>query len=92
MVTARSSRTPRTRTSAGLPHLLGLTLLLLGLLCAHGAGSHGGAHTTLTASAARTAATPATAAPADHHAPTHPVHDCAPPAPCAQSRPSSSRV
>ncbi|MEU3727072.1 hypothetical protein, partial [Streptomyces sp. NPDC031705] len=43
MVTARSSRTPRARASAGLLHLLGLTLLLLGLLCAHGAGAHAGA-------------------------------------------------
>ncbi|MCX5380807.1 hypothetical protein [Streptomyces sp. NBC_00091] len=40
MVTARSPRTPRARSSAGLLHLLGLTLLLLGLVCAHGAGSH----------------------------------------------------
>ncbi|MFF2195470.1 hypothetical protein [Streptomyces sp. NPDC058157] len=38
MVTARSPRMPRTRPSAGLLHLLGLTLLLLALACAHGSG------------------------------------------------------
>lgn len=43
MVTARSSRLPRARSSAGLLHLLGLTLLLLALACAHGTG---GSHTT----------------------------------------------
>ncbi|MEV7543347.1 hypothetical protein [Streptomyces sp. NPDC089915] len=43
MVTARSPRLRRARSSAGLLHLLGLTLLLLALACAHGTG---GSHTT----------------------------------------------
>lgn len=84
MVTARSLRTPRIRVPAGLLHVLGLTLLLFGLLCAHGSGPHGSAHaaTGTTAPAAQAAAAgiaaPASAAPADRHAPSHPVHDCAP--------------
>ncbi|MFF4366806.1 hypothetical protein [Streptomyces sp. NPDC001594] len=43
MVTARSPRTPRARSRAGLAQLLGLALLLLALVCAHGTG---GSHST----------------------------------------------
>ncbi|MFF5701482.1 hypothetical protein ACFY7H_03060 [Streptomyces sp. NPDC012794] len=63
MVTARSSRTPRVRTSAGLAHLLGLALLLIGLLCAHGAGSQGAAHATAPASPAHASTIPGSAVP-----------------------------
>ncbi|MFJ8209769.1 hypothetical protein [Streptomyces sp. NPDC096033] len=72
MVTARSPRVPRVRSRAGLSQLLGLALLLLGLICAHGTGgSHSAAghsapyataRTTVTAAATDPALTPAAAA------------------------------
>ncbi|GAA0286531.1 hypothetical protein GCM10010302_26000 [Streptomyces polychromogenes] len=48
---------PRARSRAGLPHLLGLTLLLLVLACAHGAD---GAHAATDHATAQHAAAPAT--------------------------------
>ncbi|MEU8436754.1 hypothetical protein AB0F18_28375 [Streptomyces sp. NPDC029216] len=90
MVTARSPRPPRARSFAGLLHLLGLTLLLLGLVCAHGTGgSHSAAdHSTPHASAsiaAQASATVPEAAAVDRHDPAHPVHECAPLPPRAAS-------
>ncbi|MFJ8159553.1 hypothetical protein ACIRBY_01340 [Streptomyces sp. NPDC096136] len=92
MVTARSSRLPRPRPRAGLPHLLGLVLLLLGLVCAHGAGGshsttdhatpqHPPAHSVTTRA---DAAAPAAGAP-ERHDPAHPVHHCVPLPPRAAS-------
>ncbi|MCF3183192.1 hypothetical protein IPZ70_25105 [Streptomyces polychromogenes] len=72
MVTARSPRSPRVRSRAGLSQLLGLALLLLGLICAHGTGgSHSAtghstpyatARTTVMAAATDPALTPGAAA------------------------------
>ncbi|MFG2663931.1 hypothetical protein ACGFY6_06720 [Streptomyces sp. NPDC048387] len=82
MVTARSSRLPRARSWAGLPYLLGLVLLLLGLVCAHGTGgSHDATGHATTPAAAAPRLTPQAGAVgllAGRHDPAHPVHECAP--------------
>ncbi|MFD0376260.1 hypothetical protein [Streptomyces sp. NPDC127112] len=64
MVTARSPRVPRVRSRAGLSQLLGLALLLLGLICAHGTGgSHSATgHSTPYATARTTVMAAATVA------------------------------
>ncbi|MFH7598269.1 hypothetical protein WDV06_24710 [Streptomyces racemochromogenes] len=70
MVTARSPRTPRSRSSAGLSQLLGLALLILGLACTHGTGGshpatdHSTPRATTTLSARPTASTGPAEAPA----------------------------
>ncbi|MET9606732.1 hypothetical protein ABZZ17_16910 [Streptomyces sp. NPDC006512] len=83
MVTDRSHGTARARTSAGLPRLLALAVLLLGLFCAHGtAAQSGAAHPGSGASGpsvtqAVSSAVPSQA-PAAGHDPAHPAHECAP--------------
>lgn len=72
MVTARAQLLPPARLSAGLLHLLGLALLLLGLICTHGAHAPGAAaHPAAAASVSQ-------ASPVDGHGPAHPADECAP--------------
>ncbi|WP_371675346.1 hypothetical protein [Streptomyces sp. NBC_01276] len=72
MVTARAQHLPPARRPAGLLHLLGLALLLLGLICTHGAHAPGAsAHPAAAASVSQ-------ASPADGHGPSHPADECAP--------------
>lgn len=79
MVTARAQHTPPARLAAGLLHLLGLTLLFLGLICTHGAHATGTAAHPATPSAASAPAVPVPqAASADGHGSDRPADECAP--------------
>lgn len=87
MVTARAQHTPPARLPAGLLHLLGLTLLFLGLICTHGAHATGTAAHPAAPSAASAPAVPVPqAASVDAHGDGHghghgsdrPADECAP--------------
>ncbi|MFD8981087.1 hypothetical protein [Streptomyces sp. NPDC059564] len=84
MVTARAQHTPPpARRAAGLLHLLGLTLLFLGLICTHGAHATGtSAHPATASAAPAPAAGVPQAASVDGHGHGHgsdrPADECAP--------------
>ncbi|MFF3014443.1 hypothetical protein [Streptomyces sp. NPDC057939] len=86
MVTDRSHGISRARRPAGLLRLLALTMLLMGLFCAHGTAAQDGAvhpgpgtsGASVTHAVTRTAPSDVPAAPAEGHGPVHPAHECAP--------------
>ena len=83
MVTARSHGTSRARPPAGLLRLLALTVLLMGLFCAHGTAAQDGAvHSGPGAPGASVTHAVTWSAPSEApdpgRDPVHPAHECAP--------------
>ncbi|MFD6878330.1 MULTISPECIES: hypothetical protein [unclassified Streptomyces] len=86
MVTDRSHGTSRARRPAGLLRLLALTMLLMGLFCAHGTAAQDGAvhpgpgasGTSVTHAVTHTLPSGTPDSPGADHSPVHPAHECAP--------------